>query len=319
MAKKGLSPADIGGVSVGITGDNSGLKQALKESEALTRQAAGQMELSTEQAIQKQVKSASKLVGIYTKLAGVAGALVASFRAVGTAIEYVNNVFGDGSKKAQEFSASIGEATGDNAQNRVNDLTKRLDELNSEIAWANEHPLRFTVEGRSRKTIEDEREEIRRQLIGARKQTEVVATRQKQEERRVATIKSVEEAERAASHYRRQNLEAEQRQLEEYEALLNKFLSLRAQAKQTGDDSLIQRMTDAIEALKEAESDRRRKQNEEADRQARRAADEMRKVMQQFTRDFFREFRNEINKVSPDIRAIGPKLDLLNRNVNRKQ
>jgi SMC interacting uncharacterized protein involved in chromosome segregation len=136
------------------------------------------------------------------------------------------------------------------------------------------------------------------------------------ESEREKVIKGVEDAERSASEWRKQNLDAETQKVEQYVSLLQKFQSLRGQAD--GNDGLVQRLTDAIAALSAAENERQRRRTEEADRIAKKIGDETRKAMQEFTREFLREFRNELTKIVPDIRAIGPKLDLINRNGNRR-
>jgi hypothetical protein len=310
MANPG-GQSEIGSVSVGIKADNSQLKQGLKESETQVKQFAATTEGETTKATMSFARLGRSVRGLITPFTAVIGT-VALLTAT---ISRLAGIFQSGESKAKAFALTLGNDVNEN----LNRVSKEAGEVEAKLAGAADgfsgfvYALtNFTTPGSLREQAESLRDMERMFLRQRNAQREA---NQKESERE-KVIKGVEDAERSASEWRKQNLDAETQKVEQYVSLLQKFQSLRGQAD--GNDGLVQRLTDAIAALSAAENERQRRRTEEADRIAKKIGDETRKAMQEFTREFLREFRNELTKIVPDIRAIGPKLDLINRNGNRR-
>jgi hypothetical protein len=313
MANPAGGQSEIGSVSVGIRADNSQLKQGLAESEAQVSQFAGHTERATNRAslsFRTLGRAVRGLVTPFTAVIGTVALLTA-------AVSRLAGIFQSGESRAKAFGLALGNDVHEN----LRAVSKEAAEVEAKLAGASDGVLgfiyaltNFTTPGNLREQAADLRAMERMFLKQANAQREA----NEKESRRADVIKGVEEAEKSASEWRKQNLDAETQKIEQYTSLLQKFQSLRAQAQGGGQDGLVQRLTDAIEGLRNAERERQRIRQEEADRIARRIGEETRRAMQEFTREFLREFRRELTNVVPDIRAIGVKLDLINRNANRK-
>lgn len=282
-----------------------------------TEQAAQSMAASTERSVTQQIKGVTRLTRVFGMLASAAGAVVSVVRTLGVVMEYVNNVFGDGEKKARDFMTALDPATAGNAASRLAAIRNEVAGLQQEMEAAMSAPW-WDIRGRNqfgRNDIAKQLSFMQRAEAAAARQLHVVEERAQAEAKAAEAAKEVEGIQKRITDYQRELMDPDTRWVAEWGETLNKLIALQ---KGSADSDFIAKLQQMLEALIGVSDERNRRKAEEADKAARKAADEMRKVMQQFTRDFFAEFRRELSTVSPDIRAIGTKLDLLNRNTNRK-
>lgn len=292
-------------------------KTSMAEVQASTTQAATSVAAATEKKVnsfRKQTTEVRSLIGVYTKLASAAGALVSIGNAVVEVYRYVTIVFGDGTKAAEKFLATISVGAGKDAEARLEAIREQIQGVQSELARASEAPFLVQRGGRTRATIEADLERLR---LSERRTSQQVRAQQMEAKREAEREKADKAASEAAKSRADTLAKADAltrnlngsllSQSEQIEANYQAALDLAQQAAGLGDVDAAGRLTRAAEAVRQRDHDLL----------ARAMGKEMTRVGRQITDDMRNHLRETARSVVSDVRILGPKLDILNRSASR--
>lgn len=183
MATEGGS-SSIGAISVEITGNNVGLDAALNASRTKTEQFATTVDAETARVTKSYIqmgkestKHLTSGIGLFTKLAGAAGAVVTAGDALVTTYKFFSDVLGDGSKAADKFITSLGPTTLANAEKNLEALQQRTAEVASEFGRAQEAGSWFLRGGRSESTIIEDLKRMNDELRSVAQQFDAIKKR----------------------------------------------------------------------------------------------------------------------------------------------
>lgn len=256
----------IGTARIDIRVDDAQVAPALERGRAAVNGFAG--------AMRNALAPARALAGAARSIGAAVGAVTAVVNAFRVVSEYIDTVFGDGVEKAREFGATLtrvftGQLERDvkSAAENVEKLKERLAEVNAEIAWAREHPIRSILEGRSMRTMQDEAGELRRMLGEATRFERALAERLSAEKSQRALSDLLE---RLSDMRWRLNREAWGFSKEEIEYLELQH-RMRKEIDRISDPDMKRRATEEAEAVMEAwrAAQRRRQQDEDEQRELR--------------------------------------------------
>lgn len=166
---EGISGTGVIGSAVILVGVNSdGVTAGLREAKAVAQGEIGELEKTTnaatgriDQSWRAATKSVASYIQMFTRVSAIATAVVASLNAVGAVVRYVTQVFGDGNKVAEKFIRTLSAGVSADALPRLEQLRSKIESVQSELARAEETPLIFRG-GRSKSTIEEELEGLRK-------------------------------------------------------------------------------------------------------------------------------------------------------------
>lgn len=148
MAKKGTN-ADVGELSVSVSADTQQFDQAMDTSAKKADGFANTIKAGTKPL--RDMKQA--LSGIVTTAGFAVGALLAIKQAIEAIGDYIDQVWGDGAKKADDFIQSIGGINVVNATKNLEALKEQIAAVGTQLAYAQERSL-FNIAGASEGTLQ---------------------------------------------------------------------------------------------------------------------------------------------------------------------